>query len=148
SLQPWCVVVECSATTRPLDTPRGPKPGGFSVHRRSQHHGSPTGLPPGPYNILRRVLVAVEYQPAVRANVGTHAQRFGHALPTARTVLTGVGGWHGDDSPAGAVCRVREDGPELRPASVRDGLGQVVIADHVGDPQVFRIDHVIRAQEV
>jgi hypothetical protein len=33
--------------------------------------------------------------------------------------------------------------PKLRPAGITDALGKVMVADHVGDPQVFQIKGVI-----
>ena len=96
---------------------------------------------------LRRVLVAVEHEAAGRADMGAHAQPFGHTRPTAATVLAGVGGGHRDDPTPGACCLGFEDGTELRPARIADALGEVTIPYHVGDPQIFEIDGVVLAQQ-
>jgi hypothetical protein len=125
--------------------------GGFSVHRRSQRHDSPTGLP-GPLeacglDVPGRVLIAVEHEAAVCTDRGTHTQALRYAFPTAATILRGIGGWYGDDSTPGACCLGFEDGAELRPARVTDGLGKAPIPHQVGDPQVFEIDRVVLAQQ-
>src|SRR5258708_11236478 len=64
-------------------------------------------------------------------------------LPTAATVLAGIGRWHGYDSTPSVCCFGFEDGTELRPTGIRDALGQAVVPYHVGDPQVFEIDRVV-----
>ena len=40
-----------------------------------------------------------------------------------------------------------EDGQERAPPRIGDALGEVVVLDHVGDPQVFVIDHVVRLHQ-
>src|SRR5690242_3701452 len=84
-----------------VDTPPGLKPRGFSVRPRSYRRESPKGLP-GPLDIPGRVLVPIENKPAGHTDMGAHAQALGHARSTARTVLGGIGGWHGDDPTPGA----------------------------------------------
>src|SRR5579859_3469333 len=123
------------------------KAGGFSVHPRRVSRESPKGLP-GPLDIPRRVLVSIENQATIRADVGAHAQRLGYARPTAATVLRGIGGWHGDNPTPGACCLGFEDGPELRPARISEALSQVMVPDHVSDPQIFQGDGVVLAQEI
>src|SRR5260370_7537853 len=68
-------------------------------------------------------------------------------LPTAATVLAGVGRRHGDDSTPSGYCFGFEDGPELRPARIRAARGQAVVPYHVGDLQVFEIDRVVGGNE-
>ena len=72
----------------------------------------------------------------------------GHTLPTAATVLAGVGRWHGDDSTPSVCCLGFEDGTELRPARIADALGEVAIPHHVGDLQIFEIDGVVVAEQL
>src|SRR5258708_40289635 len=79
--------------------------------------------------------------------MGAHAQGFGHTFPTARTLLTGERGWHGDDSTPGPCCLGFEDGPKRRPARIADAFGEVVIADQVGDLQVFEIDRIVGSEQ-
>lgn len=80
--------------------------------------------------------------------MGAYAQAFGHTLSTARTVLAGERGWHGDNSLAGACCLAGEDGAELRPARIRDAFGEVLIVAHVGHPQLFESDSVVGAEQI
>ena len=42
----------------------------------------------------------------------------------------------------------REDGQKHTPPSIADALGQVVVPHHVGDPQVFVIDYVVRLDQL
>ena len=37
---------------------------------------------------------------------------------------------------------------ELRPARIADALGEVMVPDHIGDPQIFEIDRVVLAHEI
>ena len=72
-----------------------------------------------------------------------HGQALGDHTTAARTDLAGerrVDRYH---SPTGAHCLVGEDAQELAPASILDGLGKVVILEHVGRLQVFVIDGVV-----
>jgi hypothetical protein len=41
-----------------------------------------------------------------------------------------------------------KDGQERAPPGVGDRLRQVVIPDHIGNPQVFVIDHIVRLDEL
>lgn len=83
-----------------LPTPQG---GGFSgyarpIGPRSRVKGlpSPNFLPTSSQDIQRRVRVAVQHQPAARADVGPHAERLLHPLGAGGTVgqdaRTGLGG--------------------------------------------------------
>src|SRR5215469_12192046 len=47
---------------------------------------------------------------------------------------------------AGGCCFAFEDGPERRPPGITEALGEVVVPDPVGEPQVFHIDGVILMQ--
>jgi amphi-Trp domain-containing protein len=80
--------------------------------------------------------------------MGPHRQTFLDPHPTAATVLGGIGGWHGDDATASVCCFAFEDGPELCPAGITDALGQVVVLDHVGHLQVFKIDDLVVAHQL
>jgi hypothetical protein len=63
--------------------------------------------------------------------------------PTARTQLTGECRIDRYDLLPGAFNLDSKDGEECRPSRVRNGLGEVVIPHHVGDPQLLVIDHII-----
>ncbi len=108
---------------------------------------SPRRRCPRHWMFLAAFSIAVQHQPAGRANVRAHAQALGHARPAATTVLTGVGGWHGDNPTPGACCLGFEDGPEPRPAGIADALGEAAVPQQVGDLQVFQIDRVVGAQQ-
>jgi hypothetical protein len=55
------------------DTPQGQQPDGFSVHRPRHCRDSPKALP-APYDVSRCVLIAVQHEPAVRADMRAHTQ--------------------------------------------------------------------------
>ncbi len=59
--------------------------------------------------------------------MSAHAQTLGHARPTAATVLARVVCGNRDHPTPGACCLGVEDGPELCPARVGDGLGQMAV---------------------
>src|SRR5262245_48702294 len=44
-------------------------------------------------------------------------------------------------------CLAREESTKLRPAGVRDGLGQMSVPHQVGDPQVFQIEGIVLTQQ-
>jgi hypothetical protein len=71
--------------------------------------------------------------------VCAHREAFQHTLPTAVTVLAGVGRRHRDHSTASVCCITFEDGPKWRPARVADAVREMATADHVGDPQIFEV---------
>src|SRR5215469_17634968 len=96
--------------------------------RRTRPRYRLTGLP-GPQNVLGRVLIAVQDQPAAGADMGPHRQAFGYPLQTAApigqhptAVLRGIRWWHRFHSLPGACCRVREDRQEVAPPGVLDTL--------------------------
>ena len=78
--------------------------------------------------------------------MGTHGETLLDAFPTAAAILAGVRGRHGHHSTASVCCFAFEDGPKLRPASIRDALGQVRVLDHIADLQIFQIDDIVLAQ--
>ncbi len=123
------------------------KGGGFSDNAQ----GNPsrlrlTGLP-SPQYVFGGVLVAVYEQPTGRANVGTHGQALGHTFPTAAAVLAGVLGRNRLHSLASVCCFACEDGTKLTPACIRDAFGEVVVPHHIGDLQLFEIDHIVLTHE-
>jgi hypothetical protein len=120
--------------------------GGFSVRHGNQCCRSLKALSE-PLNVSGRVLIAVHDEPTGGADMGTHREALLHPFPTAATVLAGIGRFYHDNSLPGAFCLESEDSPELRPSSVRDGLGQVVIPNHVGNLQVFYVDHIVAAYQ-
>src|SRR5262245_8618133 len=52
------------------------------------------------------------------------------------------------DSLPGACSLESENGQKRRPACVRNRLGEVVIPDHVGDPQIFMINRIVLARQL
>jgi hypothetical protein len=59
-------------------------------------------------------------------------QAFGEQNATTRTRLAGERRIHCYDSPPGACCLEGEDDEERAPSRITNGLGQMVILDHVG----------------
>ncbi len=80
--------------------------------------------------------------------MGPYRQTFRHALPTAATLLAGVVRRHRDHSPASPCCLACEDGAELAPTGIADALGEMGIAHHVADLQIFQIDGVIVTEQL
>src|SRR5215467_13221746 len=76
---------------------------GFSVHPRGFCHESLKALPE-PLNISRRVLVAIQDEPAVGADVSPHGEPLLHPFPTAATVLAGRRWGNRYHALAGACC--------------------------------------------
>src|SRR5215467_12395153 len=136
----------------------------------STHGWRLTGLPSpmltSDKHVACRVLVAVHDQPAVRAAVRAYAEAPLHALATPATVLGGVPWGDHFHSLAGPFCLAGEDPSEGRPPRVLDRPVETSLAAsprvcipaaadwfgggtarHVGDLQVFEIDHVIVAHQ-
>ena len=63
-------------------------------------------------------------------------------MSTARAVLTRVGRIHGDISPTGPCCLVREKVRELAPRHVMDALGETMVVRHSVDRQILQGDQV------
>ena len=105
-----------------------------------------TGLP-GPQNVQRRVLVAVEPQSTAGTDMGTNGERLLYSFPTPATVLGGVLCRQRYHSLPGACCLESEDGTECCPARIADAFGEVTVPHHVGDLHIFQIDHVILAYQ-
>src|SRR5262249_9789915 len=109
---------------------------------------------PQPQDSQSGVLVAVQHQPAARADMRAHAERLLDALRApgtvgqdARAVLAGERGWYRHHSTASVCCFALEQAPKRRPAGIADALGQMGVADQVGHPQVFERDHVVAPQQ-
>src|SRR5215469_8806523 len=66
---------------------------------------------------------------------------------TPTTVLAGVLCGNRDHLTPGACCLGLKDGAKRCPASIGDALGEVVVPDHIRNPQIFHIDHVILLQQ-
>src|SRR5258707_6670618 len=79
--------------------------------------------------------------------MGTYAEGFEHALPTAATLLAGVLRRNCHHSLPGACCLESEDGAELIPRSIADALGEVGVSQQIADLQVFEIDHLVLAEQ-
>src|SRR5262249_662346 len=109
---------------------------------RSSRRSSLTGLP-GPKNIARRVMVAVEHQGAGAVDMGAHAQALLHARSAATTVLRRERRGHQHHSLTGPHCLADADGTERAPARTGGGWGEMALAYEVGDPEVFQIEHIM-----
>ena len=73
----------------------------------------------------------------------TFTERFLHTIPAARTVLRGIGWWHGDCDTTGTCCLVEGDPSKLPPGHIRNGLGQAMMLHHVGNLQIFKGQHPV-----
>ena len=63
-------------------------------------------------------------------------------MPTLRAILTRIRGIHGDISPTGPCCLVREKVCELTPRGVMNALGETMVVRHPVDRQVFHSDQI------
>src|SRR5215470_10868214 len=101
------------------DTPLALKGGGFSVQRPSHRRDSPKALS-APLDVSGRILIPVEDESAVGADMRADGERFLHALPTAATVLRGIRRIDRFHSLPGACCLESENAEEAAPAGVLD----------------------------
>src|SRR5215469_7788001 len=127
---------------------------------------SPGKALPEPLDVSCRVLVAVQDEPAMGADVRTDGEALLYPFPTAAAVLAGVRWRDRYDSLAGPFCLAGEDCTERIPPSVVDrlieaGLGarRVMLvsavavrlgfwpAVHIGYLEVFQIDRVVRSHQ-
>src|SRR5260370_30155175 len=111
----------CDETAHAVTCSPSLKGRGFSVHCPHQRRDSPKGLP-GPLNIPGRVLVAVQHQPAVRADVGTHTEALLLAFAAPATVLRGERRRHHFHSLASPFCLASEEMQEAAPSGVLDAF--------------------------
>jgi hypothetical protein len=79
--------------------------------------------------------------------VPADGQAFTDHDATARTGLASIGSRHGDNPLPSICCFGCEDTQELAPARVLDGLGEMMILDHIGRVQVLIIDHIVLSHE-
>src|SRR5689334_7300306 len=91
--------------------------------------------------------MAVQHQPAGRADVRAHAQAFLHPRPAVATVLAGIVWRDRDHLTASVHCFALKDGAKRAPARITDALAEAVVPYHVRYPQVFEIDGVVLSQE-
>src|SRR5215469_9771880 len=88
-----------------------------------------------------------------RPTGGAGAPPYGEALVDqlaalgASTSLARIGRRHGDYPLPGTCCLANEDGQERAPPGVCNGLGQMVVPEHIGRLQVFVVDRVVLAHE-
>jgi hypothetical protein len=75
--------------------------------------------------------------------MGANGETLLDPCPAVTAVLAGIGGGNGNHATASVCCFAFEDGPKLCPPSIRDALSQVGVLDHVADPQIFEIDHIV-----
>jgi hypothetical protein len=120
------------ALGRPTHTPYGLKPDVFSVHCPSYCRDSPKALP-APLDVSGRVLVAVQDEPAVGADMGADRETLLDPFPAATTVLGRIRRRDGFHSLPSAFCLESEDRTETVPPGV---LNRFVEASLVAGPIV------------
>ena len=64
--------------------------------------------------------------------------------PTRATILTGVSRFNGDDRDSMEHPIVLDPGQEDTPTSIMDGLGQVMVLEHVRYLKVFIGNQIVR----
>src|SRR5215469_16623328 len=135
---------------RIIDTPPGMNPRGCSGYvcpngLRWRLRGLPgrTALSPEPQDVEGGIMIAMQTRPTVRARMPADGEPFVHEHTAARTRLAGERRRHRYDCLSSLSRFERQDAQEGAPPSVRNGLRQVVIPQHVGRLQVFVIDRVV-----
>jgi hypothetical protein len=76
-----------------------------------------------------------------------HGETFLDDHAAARTGLAGVGRRYGYHSLPGTHCLESEEAQESTPARVTDALGEMMVPEQVGRPQVLVIDRVVLPDE-
>src|SRR5450755_612836 len=87
--------------------------------------------------VLRGVNIAVCYVSAERTHVSTHTESFLHDLSTHVTFLrreTRIDSYH---SMMSSLSLIFKNSEKRAPASIHDGLREVMIFDHIVDTQVL-----------
>jgi hypothetical protein len=75
--------------------------------------------------------------------MGPHGEALLDSCTTVTAILAGIGRWDRHHPTASVCCFADQDGPKLRPAGIRDALGEVGVADQVGHRQIFQIDGIL-----
>jgi hypothetical protein len=90
-------------------------------------------------------MITVQARATLRACMPPNGQALLHELPTVRprTPLAGERGIDCNHSLPGSYRLESKDGQEHAPPRIRDALGEMVVLDHVSDPQIFMIDHIV-----
>ena len=104
--------------------------------------GRSQALLPQCQNVQARVQVSVEDDATKGAGIGAVGEGERLPMPTLRAVLTRVGRIHGDISPTGPCCLVREKVRELAPRCVMNALGETMGVRHPVDREVFNSDQI------
>src|SRR5262245_27958287 len=100
---------------------------------------------PGPFYILRCVVVSMQAHAALWTGMPADGQAFRDHCATARTPLPGIGRRPSDYPLPSVCCFESEFAQELRPARVGDGLRETVILKQIGRLHVLMRDRVIGA---
>src|SRR5260221_13553041 len=87
-------------------------------------------LLPQSQNVQTGVEIAVQHHPTTGAGIGAVRQGEVLPMPTLRAILRRAGRVHGDISPTGPCCLVREKVRELAPRCVLDALGEAMWMYH------------------
>jgi hypothetical protein len=74
-------------------------------------------------------------------------QRLLNDLPAIRTILTGVVRWYSNSRYTKHFAKIFQPIPESRPCSVRNGLSQFSVSDHIPHLQVLIGNQVVRLDD-
>ena len=88
-------------------------------------------------DIESRILIAVDHETTLRADVSSNGQGLLHFRSTSRAILRGVVRWDGDDLGTVHSGIVLEPLQEYAPPGIMNRLGQLAIMYHVLDLKVF-----------
>lgn len=120
--------------------------GFFSVHTGVVAH--PRSTCPALLNVNGGIMVTMRNKTAVDTTVLSGCQRLAHATAALGAILRRIGRIHLDHFTASIRSFACEDHGELIPARVTDAFGEMVIADHPADVQIFDGDVVVTANQV
>lgn len=111
-------------------------------------HRPHPGLESASQDIPSRVLVSVQGQTAVRANVLTHAKFLVYVFAATAALLACSPRIHRHHSDTGTFGLVSQDRQEAAPCGVRDCPAEPVVPDHSANVQAFYRDQSIATDQV
>ena len=99
-------------------------------------------------NIPGRVLVSMQGQTAIRADVLTDREALADRLSATRTLLRSAPRIHFHHCDTGAFGLVSQDHEEAAPGGIHDCPAEPVVPDHPSDVQAFHRDQAVATDQV
>lgn len=118
--------------------------GAFSVDAHRPH----PGLESASQDVPSRVLVSVQGQAAVRADVLPDSEFLVNVRAACRTLLASTPRIHSRHRDTGSFSLVSQDRQEATPCGVRDCPAEPVVPDHSANVQAFHRDQTVATDQV